>query len=109
MSKSTGHVEEKEFLVREFLWVDGEYSGSSGALLSVLDRLANAEVVTLTDNSMIDYLLNKGLITKTDTGYTVAEAKAYACITLGNNINRAVTKKLSDIKPAEIDFTKNTN
>lgn len=102
MSKQ-GHIEEQEFIVKEFLWVDGEYSCSSGKLLNILDKLANAESVGL-EEDVQDYLSKKGLIVESGEAYKVAEGKAYACITLGNNISRAITRKLSELKPEEVEY-----
>lgn len=83
--------------------MDGEHSYSSGKLLTILDKLANAETVEL-EEDVYGYLSGKGLIEDTDRGHRVAEGKAYACVTLGNNINRAITKKLLELKPEEVDY-----
>ena len=106
MSKKTlAHVEEKEFLVKEFIWVDGEFNCSSGTLLSVLDKLSNNEVVNITDSIISSYLSDKGLIVPiSDAKYGPAEGKTQACVTLGNNISNAISKKLSELKPEEIDY-----
>lgn len=104
MSKKQAYVEEREFLVKEFLWVDGNFECSSGELLNVLHKLSNAEYLQLTNQNIINYLSDKQLLTETDKGYTVNEGKAMACVTLGNNISRAIDKKLASVNPDEIAY-----
>jgi hypothetical protein len=107
MSKQqdTGYLEEKEFVVKEFLWVDGEFSCSSGALLSILNKLGNNEPVTITDNDIAGYLKTKNLIEEDKkSSYLPSKGKTVACITLGNNIARAVDKALSKINPEQVEY-----
>jgi hypothetical protein len=95
------YVEEKEIVVKEFLWVDGEFRCSSGELLSVLHKLSCAEPCEITNQNIVDYLASKQLIAEGEKGYAVAEGKAMACETLGNTVSRAIDKALSRLGPGD--------
>lgn len=111
MSKKTiPRLEEKEILVKELVWVDLGYSCPSNTLLHILTRLSNNETVMISDTAIVQYLQNKGLLLHIiNDMYRIPDGKVQACITLANNVSNAIDRKLSELKPDEVEYvTKST-